>query len=327
MNEYDLIRRIAAHFPRHARPGNTLFGCDAEIVEIGGQPWGLTIDEFTPEEDHFTLEDPARLGRNLAIATISDLLAAGVAPRFFLSSLALPRTVDLAFADGLASGIASAVAEAGCIHCGGDLGAADPWRFTGFAMGPVAGAQALTRRVPEGAQSLCVTGALGDLNLAVFRGQPTPALELRLKEAEWIRTHASACIDTSGGFFDALWLLHQQSPGVRFRVNRQAIPLAAGVRAFSQTQGIPPEAVLLGGAGEYELLFTVPAGVMAETGPLFAAAGITVVGDAAAGEAGIVIRDNGRDRRMERPPPCPREAGSVKEHADAVIRMAGELLS
>jgi len=76
--------------------------------------------------------------------------------------------------------------------------------------------------------------------------------------------------------------------------------------SFSDTQGIPPDAVLLGGAGEYELLFTVPAGVMAESPPLVAETGITVVGDAAAGAAGIVIQDNGRERRMERPPPCVR---------------------
>lgn len=327
MNEYDLIRRIASHFPRGPLPGNALFGCDAEIVDIGGQHWGMTIDEFTPGEDHFTLEDPVRLGRNLATATLSDLFAAGVTPRFFLSSLALPRTVTEEFSDGLTAGLAAVLNEAGCLHCGGDLGIADPWRFTGFAMGPVTGAHPITRQVPTGSHALCVTGTLGDLNLAVFTGQPTPAIELRLTEAALIRDYASACIDTSGGFFDALWLLHRQSPGLQFNVDRDAIPFAPEAQVFSTTSGILNEAVLLGGAGEYELLFTVPKAIMAANEAWFNAAGITVLGTVEPGPAGIILQLNGRERCMDQPPPCPREAASADAHARDVIRMAGDLFA
>ena len=325
MNEYELIRRMAAHFPRGPHQRNALFGCDAEMVLIEGKPWGMTIDEFTPEDDHFTAADPVQLGRNLAAATLSDLFAAGVMPRFFLSSLALPRDVKADFADGLAAGLAAALAEAGYAQCGGDLGTADPWRFTGFAMGPVASARPLSRRVPAEPQALCVTGVLGDLNMAVQTGAPTPAIELRGEEASLIRAHATACIDTSGGFMDALWLLHEQSPGLQFRVDADRLPLAPAARAFAARTGVPAEAVLFGGAGEYELLFTVPADRLEAVRPRLAAAGISVVGDVTDAGSGVILRACGRERRITGPPPCPRSAATIGEHAREVMRMAKEL--
>lgn len=327
MNEYELIRGIAAKFPRDPQQGNALFGCDAELVRIGDATWGMTIDEFSPEEDHFTAHDPVLLGRNLATATLSDLLAAGIAPRYFLSALAVSRTVERPFVDGLTSGLAAVLAEAGCAHCGGDLGTADLWRFTGFAMGPLAAAKPLTHRVPSGPQVLCVTGVLGDLNLAVFLTAPTPAIELRLKEAALIRQYGTSCIDTSGGFFDAVWLLHEQSPGMRFMVDMADVPLAPVARQFAVQAGVPAEAVLLGGAGEYELLFTVPGDRLAAIRAELMAAGITVVGEVMAGDGGVILRSGGRERRLAGPPPCPREAASAEEHARAVIRMAKELVS
>ncbi|MBP7275382.1 MAG: hypothetical protein KBA51_04180 [Kiritimatiellae bacterium] len=327
MNEYELIRSLASHFPRGPHQRNALFECDAEIVLIEGKPWGMTMDEFTPEDDHFTAADPMRLGRNLAAATLSDLFAAGAIPRFFLSALALPRGVKSEFADGLAAGLSAALAEAGCALCGGDLGTADVWRFTGFAMGPVASARPLSRRVPAEPQALCVTGAFGDLNMAVLSGSPTPAIELRVAEAALIRAHATACIDTSGGFMDALWLMHEQSPGLRFAVDVDRLPLAPDARAFAARSGVPAEAVLLGGAGEYELLFTVPAAGLDAVRSELSAAGITVVGEVTEAASGIVLNMRGRERPLSGPPPCPRSAATTEEHALEVMRMARELFA
>jgi len=327
MNEETRIRRLAAMFPRDASQENGVFDCDAELVRIGGELWGMSIDEFTPEEDLFTAEDPARLGRNLATATVSDLLAAGGLPRFFMSSLALPREVDPAWMEQLAGGLAAVLAELSCAHCGGDLGSADPWRFNGVVMGPIAGGTPLTHRIPDEPQRLCVTGGLGDFNLAAFRGTPTPAIELRAREAALIRRIGTACIDTSGGFLDALWLLHRQNPGHRFLIDGTAIPYATGVLPFAAAAGIPPEAVLLGGAGEYELLFTMPAPTHAVCSAELAAAGITVVGAVLPGDGAVILRTDGRERPVTKPPPDPRSARSAQEHAQNAIAHAREWMS
>lgn len=329
MNEYDTIRDILSRFRRGPDPVNAPFESDAEFVRIGSQLWGLTLDEFSPAEDLFTLEDPRRLGSNLVTATLSDLLAAGVEPRFFLHALSLPRMPDPDFVRRLCDGMALTLDRAGCALCGGDLGTADPWRYTGFAMGPVVSPAPLTRRLPPEALTLWITGTLGDFNAAALTGQPTPGLELRLTEAAAAHAAAVAGIDTSGGLADALWMLHGASPGVRFEVDLPAIPYAAGVREICAGAGVPPEAALFGGAGEYELLFAFPRAPSGEFFSRLRATGFTAIGRAfPAPEPGVdFISPDGRRLPMRRPPPCPRSAAETKEHARQAVMAAAQLLS
>jgi len=327
MNEYELIRAFAEQFVESGRLRDELFTCDAELVPIGDRLWGLTIDEFSPEEDLFSSDDPESLGANLATATLSDLLAAGVEPRFFLHAVALPKDVDMAFITGLAGGIRSVLEQADCALCGGDVGTADTWRFCGVAMGPVHDNKPLTHVLPQEAQTLWVTGELGDANLAALEGRPTPRFELRLEETELVRRYGTACIDTSGGFMDAVWLLHTLNPGMRVAVDLETIPLAPGIAEFAETSGVPREAALLGGAGEYELMFTVPAN-LAEAGQLeLTSAGCTPVGTVRPDtEPGVYIcRAGSVVSVVSAPPPCPREAATVADHVRDVMRMAHKL--
>ncbi len=328
MHEYDIIKTMAERFPRSPKQRNELFTCDAELIEIGGRLWGLTIDEFTPEEDLFSSEDPERLGANLATATLSDLLAAGVEPAFFMHAVCLPKQSGRAFVDGLSRGIASVLEAAGCFLCGGDLGTADTWRFCGFAMGPVADGKPLTRQIPAKSQILWVTGELGDANLAAFQGMPTPRFELRLEEAKFARRFGTAAIDTSGGFLDAVWLLHTINPELRFEIDVERLPLTRAMSKTTDLAGIPPEAALLGGAGEYELLFTTPATLAPSARSELEHAGLTPIGVCdVAREPGIVIRRGGHIvNTMSEPLPCPREAATVDEYVQNVIRAARKLL-
>ena len=323
MNERDLILALAGKFPRSRLQRNEPFTCDAEVVEIGGQLWGLTLDEFSPEEDLFTSDDPEALGANLATATLSDLLAAGAAPTFFMHAISVPRQADAAFLVGLVDGIRTVLDQAACSLCGGDVGTAGTWRFTGSAMGPIRGASPLMRILPKQDQTLWVTGQLGDANLAALRGSPTPRFELRLAEAELIRRYATACIDTSGGFMEAVWSLHTVSPGIRLAIDCDALPLAPGALDLERASGIPAGAALLGGAGEYELLFATPDG-LAESVRSELASVATPAGTARPdAEAGVVVRRSDQSVvSMLTPPPCPREATNVAEHVEDVMRMA-----
>jgi len=326
MNERDLILALAGKFPQSRLQRNEPFTCDAELVEIGDQLWGLTLDEFTPEEDLFASDDPEALGANLATATLSDLLAAGVTPTFFMHAMSLPRQADAGFVAALTDGIRSVLGQAACSLCGGDLGTADTWRFTGFAMGPVSDNGPLTRILPTQAQTLWVTGQLGDANLAALNGSPTPRFELRLAEAELIRRYATACIDTSGGFMEALWALHTVSPGIRLTIDCDVLPLASGVVDLDRASGVPAEAALLGGAGEYELLFATPDD-LTEPARSELTSVATPVGAARPDvDPGVIICRSGQHvAAMSAPPPCPREAASVAEHVEDVMKMAPEL--
>jgi len=178
----------------------------------------------------------------------------------------------------------------------------------------------VTRVLPRQPQTLWVTGALGDANLAALNGSPTPRFELRLDAADLVRRRGLACIDTSGGFMEAVWLLHTVSPGVRIEIDAEELPLAAGLSELPQAVGMPAEAALLGGAGEYELLFALPED---EPGP----ADATQIGVARSdSEAGVCIRRNREPvATMSTPPPCPRDAVTVADHAQDAARMAQEL--
>jgi len=327
MNEHEIIQKLLEPFARSRDQRNAPFGCDAELVEIGGRLWGLTIDEFSPEEDLFSAEDPECLGANLATATLSDLLAAGVEPRFFLHALSLPRAADTAFIEGVGRGIARVLQEVGCTLCGGDIGTADPWRFCGFAMGPVTAEHPITHRIPDSPQDLWVSGELGDANLAALQSLPAPRLELRLNEAALVRERATACIDTSGGLLDAVWILHEQNPTLRLQIDLDQIPFATGLAQFAQESGVSAEAALLGGAGEYELLFTTPADLTERARARIVRAGAKCIGTVWPDPApGIhFYRDSEYVGEMRQPPPCPRSASNVAAHAQQVLRLATEL--
>jgi thiamine-monophosphate kinase len=323
MKEYELIRNIAGAFPRSNCQRNELFECDAEIVQIGDNLWGLTMDDFSPAEDLFTSEDPVKLGANLAVATLSDLLAAGAEPKFFMHSVSLPRSVEREFVDGLMEGIRTVLGSLNCAMCGGDVGTADPWRFCGFAMGPISSDRPLTRRLPQEQQTLWVTGKLGDANLAALQETPTPQFELRIKEAELIRSYATGCIDTSGGLFDALWILHEQNPELRFDVRMNDIPMAEGIDHAAAVKGFPMESALLGGAGEYELLFAIPEAPTSDLWDRFSSIQATCIGTTRQDpEPGIHLhRRDGVPRIMTDPPPCPRAAANIEEHVQEVMTM------
>jgi thiamine-monophosphate kinase len=316
MTEADLIRLFTQPFPRSDRQLNEPFECDAELLRIGNETWALSIDDFSPEEDLFTSDNPQRLGANLITATLSDLLAAGAEPRFFMHALTLPPNAGSDFLHGLRDGISETLKRAGCFLCGGDLGQGPTWRYSGFAMGPVS--RPLTRKLPNTSSALWVTGQLGDANLAALLQAPTPAFELRLQEAAAIRKYATGCIDTSGGLMDALWTLHSLNPNLRIELHRERIPLADGLSSIGN---IPPEAALVGGAGEYELLFATPTTLNAAAEAELTALGITRIADLSTENPGLFVHD----RRVEAPPPCPRSSGTMENYIEAVIHYAAEL--
>lgn len=254
MREFDLIRQLAACFRRSPRQRNALFTCDAEIVELGCGLWGGSTDAFSPDEDCFGSTDPERIGRNIAVATLSDLFAAGCRPSFYLHSLDLPPDGE-DFGVHLCQGIAAVLDACDAFMLGGDLGCGTAWRCSATAFGPVARAEPLTRLLPPREQALYVTGSLGDANAAALQNLVPPAFELRLAAAEALRRQASACIDTSDGLLNAVWQWRDVNAGFRFEIDPRAIPYAPEALAAAQRFGLPPPAFLLGGAGEYELLF------------------------------------------------------------------------
>ncbi|MFA6568910.1 MAG: AIR synthase related protein [Victivallales bacterium] len=326
MTEYELIRSIASKFRRSKLQKNGVFESDAEIIEIGGKLWGLTMDDFSPEEDLFTSNDPYTLGSNLATATISDLLSSGVKPEFFMHAISLPEMCDLKFINAVTDGIKDVLEKSGCFLCGGDIGRSVTWRYCGFAMGPVISEKPISRILPDRNQTLWVTGTLGDANLAAFSSSATPKFELRLPEAAFIRKYASGCVDTSGGFLDALWILEELNPSMKIEIHAGKLPYCTGLASLSRLKNIPIEAGLTGGAGEYELLFStdaeLPAPALEEIKTLHVSQ-IGTVHAANGNNTGIYFsKKDSLTVKLEEPPPSPRNFSTLNEYVNEVIRLS-----
>lgn len=227
MREYELIKNLFSDI-------KDLFKSDAQIIEINGEKCGITCDDFSLKEDFFTDKDPYTLGSNLVVATISDLYATGCKPSFYEHSIVFPKNKNYKWYEELAEGIKDTIKRVDCTLVGGDTGHGKEFKYTGIALGKQE--IDISRVFPKIDQNLYVTGNLGDANEAIIKFRPTPKFELRN-----LPDSALSAIDTSGGFIDALWLLHEINPDFRIEVEN---PPCKDI------------SYLFGGAGEYEILFT-----------------------------------------------------------------------
>ena len=314
MRESELIRDLAARFRRSPAQRNALFTSDAEIVQLGDRLWGITTDAFSPDEDCFGSANPERIGHNIAVATLSDLLAAGCQPNFYLHCLDVPPDGD-GFAKRLSGAVAEVLDACDAYMLGGDLGCAATWRCAATALGPVMRAEPLSRLLPHREQALYVTGTLGDANAAALQAADPPEFELRLSSARELRRTASACIDTSDGLISALWQWREVNPGFRFELDPAAIPYSQHALDAAARFGFQLPAFLLGGAGEYELFFAAE--------PEAEVPDATRIGTVAPDAAGEVFFGA---RPLCEPPPDPRSFPDRPSYLAAILTALERLL-
>ncbi len=255
MSEVNLIKSITQGFKRFPDQKNDLFTSDVEIIEVGNKLMGITIDEFSEMDDFFSTESLSELGRNLAIASLSDVLVSGCTPTFYLHSIVLPND-NQDFALEISKGISDVLDQFDTYLIGGDIGLDNKWRYTSTAIGLFQGNDPITRVLPKKKQSLWISGPLGHINLNAYTNKFINKLNYKKEDAKTIRKYALGSIDTSGGFMDSLWTLSMVNPGFKFSIFPEEIPYHQSVLNFCNQQKIPVEAFLLGGAGEYEFLFT-----------------------------------------------------------------------
>ena len=309
MDEKRLIAEMLKGFSRSDRQQNRPFECDAEIIDMNGVLYGFSIDDFSFDEDGFNNGNLESLGKNLAVATISDLLAAGCSPEFYMHAIVAP---DDEFAVSVSKGVKDVLEKCACFLIGGDLGMSPCWRYTGVAFGSFGEFRPLTRIITKGYQNVWITGQVGDANLSFLTGTETPKFELRLEESRDIRQRASAAIDTSGGFMESLWTLHQLNPAREFRVETNSIPYDPAVISFCRNNGFSPAAFLYGGAGEYEILFTTR-----ENETFSNAVKIGTVHDVN-DNSGMVYLDG---MKIESPPPDPRKYSNRDEYIRKILEL------
>lgn len=263
--EKEMIEAINRHMPRSNSQLNILFESDSEIIAYQGQSLLYNIDEFS-EEDLLREDDPYTLGWNMAVGSISDILASGGRPKFYAHSMVIRDSWTRDYVEKLSLGIAQALKEAGAAFIGGDFGSSQTWRYTGSVIGELEG-QAMLRSGAKVGEGIYLTGPIGRGNVEAalklyeqnflvkhLAGQWNNSFRLRSKEAEVIRRYSRCCIDTSDGVFNALVSISEMS---RTGFSVGSLPYVKSGLLLAKALNLPTEMLFLGECGEYELLFTL----------------------------------------------------------------------
>lgn len=238
--------------------GTTPYSADAEIVKTADGFELFSIDGFSEDEDLFEHTPPERIGRNMAQAACSDLLACGVKPELLLQSWNIDDAKEPEYYRAIADGIENVLRHYGAKCIGGDIGCSRPWNWTATVRGRSATPPVMriaSKRIPF---DLYLSGPLGEANLAAFLQESMP----EFKRRDPVPPETLFATDTSGGLFDAMENFRRVNPGLRLRF---AFIEAISLTVFERwPKGFDPLWALIGGAGEYELLYAVPRGFPAD---------------------------------------------------------------
>lgn len=223
-------------------------GDDCAVVDEGGAMLRLLKTDALVEGVHFLKDaDPEAVGWKAVARVISDFAAMGGAGDRFLVTIALPGTMEIAWIEGFYRGMGRCLARYGATLAGGETSRVPEGSaavISVAATGSVARGMAVMRSGGKPGDGIWVTGRLGgSLNGKHLSFEP------RVVEGEWIARNLrpTAMMDLSDGLAKDLPRLAKSS-GCGFRLDRAAVPVAAGC-SLDQA---------LGDGEDFELLFTAP---------------------------------------------------------------------
>jgi thiamine-monophosphate kinase len=263
--EREIIEKIISILPQSEFLQNNFFESDAEILNYNNKKLLFSIDEFS-QEDFFSDNNPYELGGNVAIATISDVLASGGRLLFYAHSLTIDnKNWDNKFIEDFSKGIANVLKQTNTGFIGGDTGVSELWKYTGVVIGeaenPITRIGAkdgdliyMTGQVGAGnieaAKTLYVNNNLIDIKLSL----PIFKLNLRHKESKFINSYATSCIDSSDGVLNAINTISKLN-NVGYKITK--LPYSQVVIQFCELISKPKCLFFMGECGEYELVFTI----------------------------------------------------------------------
>ncbi|WP_201529028.1 thiamine-phosphate kinase [Psychrobacter frigidicola] len=282
MNEFELIEQIFFQL----QADNTLAACSKKGIEKGiGDDAAVTalpagsrlvscIDTLV-QGRHFSADWAQvqklafAIGYKAVAVNVSDLAAMGATPHSILLAVALPeRLANKEWLTEFAKGLFHACQLFGVTLIGGDTTRNNTLVLSISAQGLLAaGTPAVYRSGAQVGDKVYVSGTLGDasyvlqhldsaqgIELAHRLHMPTPRVSLGIALA---KIGSTAMIDISDGLYQDLGHICQQS-NVSMRLNLEQLPTSSPLLAVDL-----PERLLcqLTGGDDYELAFTLPAGV------------------------------------------------------------------
>ena len=266
-----------------------------------GRDLVFTHDVLAAGVHYLANDPPSDVAWKLLAVNLSDLAAMGAAPCGVLLGLGLSAAEDDAWRAAFTIGLGRALGHFGVALWGGDTVTGLAAAVLGLtAIGSVEPGTALSRAGARVGDDVWVSGSIGDagLGLAIAQGRaPADAAllkrfrrpEPRLALGRALVGVASAAMDVSDGLLidaDRLAL----ASGVALAIDLAAVPVSAAAAARCPTRA--DRAALTTAGDDYELLFTVPAGV--DVAAISGRTPVAKIGSVVAG-TGVRLFDEGTD--------------------------------
>ncbi|MHA1859585.1 MAG: thiamine-phosphate kinase [Candidatus Asgardarchaeia archaeon] len=272
LSDEETIIRFIKRFFKGRIERNTIipFGDDSFSVKTKGKFIVLNSDMLVAETDV-----PEELGFyyggwKFVTMNVSDLAAKGVAPRYFIMSLGIPRSLDEEKFVEFLRGMRDCMDFYDIYLIGGDTNEACDFIASGTVLGYSEGNLMLRKGASPG-DYLLVTGDFGNTAAAfkiILEGvkcseglkerilksvsKPVARIEEGLKMAKC--GLISSCIDSSDGLSRSLYEL-MRANGFGFKVSE--LPVSELTLMFSKETSVDVKDLVFYGGEEYELVFTV----------------------------------------------------------------------
>jgi thiamine-monophosphate kinase len=271
--ENTIIDSWAKHLPRAPFQINKLHETDSELIELPGDPehyLAITIDTVSEEINYGLYRYPHTMGWVTVMASLSDLAAVGAKPLGLVVSSTVEPFRDMDFTNRVAQGMEDACRAGGVYILGGDTNSAPRLSLTSCAVGLVQKQELLTRhgcKLGDAVYSTAGVGIGNALGLARLANMSDSYFTersyrpfARLREGRLLRKHASCCMDTSDGLLTTLdQLMRINQLGFEIDCDWERI-LSPRVVEFCNQSKTPYWLMTAGPHGEFELVFTIPAG-------------------------------------------------------------------
>jgi thiamine-monophosphate kinase len=273
MNEFEIIARFFAPLA-----GEGAFGLKDDVAILPQRPGHdlvVTTDAISEGTDFFVFDPPHTIAQKALRVNLSDLVAKGAQPAFYLLNLSLPHSTGEEWLADFASGLMQDQAQFGISLLGGDTGATEgPLTIAVTAFGFVPAGTLIKRSGAHVGDAVYVTGHIGDSGggLAIFKREKHALPDIdrdhlisryRVPEPpvasiEKLRAIAHASVDVSDGLIADLGHIASAS-GVRIVVEGERVPLSASLKMLWDKDSLL-RAVTAG--DDYQTAFTAAAGLV-----------------------------------------------------------------
>ncbi len=290
MRERDFIDEISKIHRNH------VWDADAEVVPAPDGNELLSMDSFSEKEDFLTGLTPWQMGRQMACMASSDILACGTCPQFMLQNWRYDKKHDMEFFLEIARGIESVLSFYMTRCVGGDTELGEDWGWTSTMVGYCRDYPVIRGSIPRKEFDLYASDRMGKANAAVFCGQTIPLLNPGIP----VPPESYFATDTSGGFMDALENFRRINYGMHLEVNVGSLISRSVYRMLPKNA--EPGWTLVGGVGEYELVFALPPGTICEKA-IKIGSGYFTDDDPRNAENEFILKYKGKRGIMREPPP------------------------